>query len=479
MVDIPSLINGQWVESETTRSVRDFEGAERVRIHGTSPTGIRVAKRAMLQIREQLASTPSGVLLRIVKRAAKDYLGASERELIARLSGSPISYVNASVETYRHWMSHIDQYLEQAFGTAEYERVPIRVHGKQVGYRKHLPTGPVVAVLPANEDGAAAYVLAQLFLSKNPILVKPSSRGASAFATERFIRALHAAILAEAPDRKYLLQAVQMANVLDTPDKAAQVAELGVENCSFVIFGSDASVEEITKAITYRTRKIIKMGTGFSVSVILDDADLGNALNEIYESITEDRGNKCTSTHVLYVQEGVYAQVMAELDKLAGIPHAANPLDASARTARLDAATQDAVNRRIGELYPAHGLQRQDFRVYELDENAHVEELPGAIVFVKKITSPEHFCRLLANDSSSNGIERNLVTSVYTSDERKVDAIAARVPSHIIKWNISSNAINFFIEHQSVFLIREVMQSTVVETLHAQKAHEPLQEVRA
>ncbi len=67
-------------------------------------------------------------------------------------------------------------------------------------------------------------------------------------------------------------------------------------------------------------------------------------------------------------------------------------------------------------------------------------------------------------------MDRNLATSVFTEDRNAVDALAARLPTHIVKWNVGTHAINFFIEHQSMFLMREVMTQTVVEYLNTRKA---------
>ncbi|HSU72379.1 MAG TPA: aldehyde dehydrogenase family protein [Candidatus Binatia bacterium] len=479
VIDIPCLINGQWLTSERTKTLKDFEGTERVRLHGATPVHVRNAKRVMAQVRAELAATPLSVLLRVVRSAAKEYCAdATDVELIARLSGSPITYVKESVAAIQYWLQHIDAYLENAFGVANYEHVPVTVGATEVGYRKHVPSGPVIAILPANDDSVPAYVLAQLFLSKNPSLVKPSSHGASAFAAERFLHALHAAILREAPDRTYLTKALQMAILLEEPgtDRTEQVVSLGIEGCTYVVFGSDDSVAQISKAVErLKPRQILKLGTGFSVSVILADANLGHTLNEVYDSITEDRGNKCTTTHGLYVHEQVYAQVRAELLRLSQVPHAFTPLDPRARMGVLDEETRASVDRRLAERAQALSA---GFRFYELEEHEPVEELPGPIVFVKKIRSVEHFCALLAADRAKNLLEWNLVTSVYTEDERNVDLIASKLPAHVIKWNINSNAINLFIEHQSLFLVRRVMQATVVEYFHARKVKELTQEVR-
>jgi acyl-CoA reductase-like NAD-dependent aldehyde dehydrogenase len=481
VIDIPCLIDGKWTTSNVTRTLSDFEGVERVRLHGATPVQVRNAKRAMLAVRDELAETPLKVLVRIIQSAAKDYCAdASDAELIARLSGSPISYVKESIGAVRYWLQHIDAYLENAFGHANYEHIPVNILSTEVAYRKFLASSPVIAILPTNDDSVPAYVLAQLFLSKNPSLVKPSSHGASAFAAERFVHALHAAIRREAPDRAYLMKSVQLVNILETPDldRIEQVVSLGIEGCNFVIFGSDESVAQIARAVEpLKPRQILKLGTGFSVSVILQDANLGHTLNEVYESITEDRGNKCTTTHTLYVHEKVYAQVIAELERLSRVPHDFNPLDPKARMGRLDQDTITAVERKLAERQKT-GAPRTGFRYYELEGHEQSEELPGPIVFVKKITSIDHFCKFLEADRAKNLLEWNLVTSVYTENQRNVDEIASKIPAHIIKWNISSNSLNLFIEHQSLFLVRRVMQATVIEYLQARKTKEVALEVK-
>ena len=473
LIEARSLINGSWVESERVALVSDYEGKPRMRLYGVTDTQVRIAKRCALQLREELAAVPLETLIRVVKRAGRQYFtDAQDCQSVALLSGSPITYVNDAMAHIREFLCNIELYIQSAFGAPSYERVPVIVDGNEIAYRVHVPTGPVVAVIPQNDDGVSAYVLAQLFLSKNPAIVKPSSRGGSAFSTIHFIEALHAAIDVEAPQYPCLRRALQLINVLDDDgkDRTRQVVDLAVDGATIVLFGSSETVGELQTAITaaIKPRRIVSLGTGFSVTLVMPDADLARCVEDVVGSVLEDRGNKCTTTHVLYLHEDIYDALLAELRRRTATLPDHGPLDPRAVTGCLDDETRTAVERRLLALNPHHALSARDspFAILETDEHAPVEELPGIILFVKKVVSVEHFCELHARDRSHANVEQGLTISVYTVDDRTVQHVAMHASTHLVKWNLPTNAINLFLEHQGLFILRELLEPRLVE--HAQ-----------
>jgi acyl-CoA reductase-like NAD-dependent aldehyde dehydrogenase len=455
MIEIYNFINGEFIASENFRIIRSYKGENLARVYGVTPYLNRAAVRSAYSAKTELRNIDSKDLIEIVKLTAKKYLKEEDYENISLLSGSPIKYIREVFEELKKWCLYIEDYLKLCFGQdVNYDVQPIFYKDQIIGYKKFVPREIVTAILPANSAQVVIYTLPQILLSRNPAIVKPSSEGACAYATMKYLESFQESI-AELGFSN-LKNSFQMINILDK----SQIKEIIVQNGQLLVFGSNESIEEIKNQIKEtKISKIVQLGTGFSLAGVFEGSDLEHASKEIITSAIEDRGNQCTSISVVYVQESIYNEFLKSLERNKWLCVLGDPLHDKTSLGLIDKNTAKNIIKRFNDITGLNLKHEHPLglKIFELEPHQHTEELPGPILVVKKITGIEDFIFHVNNDIKRNNMDKNLAISIFSDDYSILSKIAGRVRTHMLKFNKSTSNINFLLEHQGIYVVKELM----------------------
>ncbi len=209
------------------------------------------------------------------------------------------------------------------------------------------------------------------------------------------------------------------------------------------------------------------MGTGFSISIILNDADISSAIEEIAHSVTQDKGNKCTTTNVVYAEEQIYQQLVESLHKKEAEFVKKNILHPETKLGWLREEEKEKIIKQLKVVYGLENINHEanyiNFTIHEMQPHEQVEEISAPVLFLKKLNYEGELIKQIKEDIAKNKLEKNLVTSIYTKSFEKFEKLASALPSHTFKFNRSSEKINFFLEHQGIFLIRELVDQRILE----------------
>jgi len=471
LIEIPNYIEGSFEKTEKKKILTDLTGKPIAELYGATDSLIRKAKRALVKNSEEIGKIGIPTIIEVLKRSMDYYYDKDiDFKTTALLAGSPISFVRQEIDSLKTWCKNIDEYLYSCFGCIDYTLTEIKKNGKLIGYRKFVPNGPITAILPKNDDGLPLYVLTQLILSRNTAIVKPSSEGASSFATIKFIEALNKSIDYYGPEEQKLKNAIQVVNILEEREnKIRSTANLVVTGGQVIIFGTENTARALSAEISNDTKinKIIKMGTGFSISIVLNDADVNHAATEIVHSSTQDKGNKCTTTNVVYVEGSVYPALIKKLRETEKAFKHGELLAAETRLGLISEEEKKQIIGRIKELYGHTSIgaipNYIEFKIHEIESHDPVEEMPAPVIFLKKLNTEEDIIKQTLTDIRRNELEKNLVTSIYTKNFEKFEKLTSVIPSHTFKLNKSSEKINFLLEHQGQFLIQELLDKKILE----------------
>ncbi len=469
LLEIPNYLNGKFEKEGEKKILFDYEGKSYACIFNTPSSSLRSAKRNLFNCRQRLLEVPLEKIIAVLKKAMNYYyVDPHELEIIAKLTGSPLSFLKQSFEELRTWCRNIEEYLHLCFGYHTYEFVPITHLGITYGYRHHMPRGPIVGILPKNSEAEVAYLLIQTILSKNPALIKASSSLGSSFSSICFIQALQKAIH-DFNDEQLLvlLESLAIVNLFDD-NKMSIIKKLEIDNGVYVIFGSNETLNSVEKELAdTNVQKIIKLGTGLSVSVVLDDADVDFSAREICHAASLNKGNDCISTNVVYVFSSIYDSLFQKLSEVAKLYKSLDPFHHESVIGIVEKDVVNNVVQRIHTMNKGHLLCYEDGKIHlsllEMGDHERVEELPAPILMVRKIDNEKHLLERFLLDLHLNSMKKNLATSIFTQDRRKFEDLAKHLPSHIVKLNKGTEKMNLMLQHQSLYLLQEFLDSKILE----------------
>ena len=471
LIEIPNYINGKFEISGEKRILKSYSKKDYALIYNASDGQLREAKRNLIGIKKELNEIPVKKIIAVIKKTM-DFYFTSEKEYehITTLTGSPLSFVKSSFEEMKAWCRNLDQYLSLCFGTENIEKIPIKSRGKILGYKKYIPRGPIIGILPKNSEATSIYLIVQILLSKNPGIVKTSSSLASSYTSIQFMRALHKA-LDKTHDKslQLLRRAISIVNLFDN-DKRSIINRLEVAQGVYVVFGSNQTIQAIEQELKDSDyRAIIKLGTGLSASLVLADADLTLAAKEICEAASMNNGRDCISTSVLYIMDDIYDKCMKKLRLQAEHYKSNDPLSKKSTVGIIEEDTKKSIHETITRLNRSHLLKKMNNQLHlsfiELDEHEQVYEFPGPIVCVRKISTTEEFVRKLKEDIQKNNMEKNLATSLFTKDKTLVEKLSEQIPSYIVKLNKGTEKMNLMLEHQGRYLLKDFLSSIILENV--------------
>ena len=460
VVDIPNCIAGSFEQGENKRILKDYTGKDTAQISHPTPAQLRRAKRTIAHL-ESPQSIPLSDIIHTIQKAVSIYYPEEQLRLCSALTGMPYQNFQKTLEEFRDWVENIEDYLTMAFGTPNYTRIPLLIGDEEIAYEKYVAQAPLIAILPRNSEIEAAYVIVQALLARTPMIIKSPSTHAGPLSAIELVRALEKTV---DPDLKKLIESISIVSMPGT-NREEIIERLAIDDSTYLIFGSEKTIQTVTRSLEkHEPRKIISMGTGLSVSIIAHDAPLDEAAEEVCLAAASDQGNECLSTNIVYVHEQI-ADVFTERLKekaheyTAGDPFsdtligAIHPDD----TARIAAATRHLPGSVRGLPETVH------LSVFELEDHHHFEEYPGPLIGIRTYQNEKDLEEKFKGDLTHNGLKKNLVTAIFTNDPHLVDHIVERFPSHTFRHNRGSHRMNFLLEHQSIYLIKEFLDKRIVE----------------
>jgi len=443
-----SFINGKDSLNENGLiTLADIEGSVWGGIVPASHWEIEAAVETAGTVQKELSGITTEEIFLVLKKVAEIFGTEEDYNTIVRLTGSPYSFVSEAMEEMKKWFDgKIIGLLENAF--------PKGICPRQ--------SSPVVAVLPSNSEQELLYIAAQVMLSGNALIIRPSSRGASAYAAGKFVRCISDAVDSFNDERlEPLKRAVQVVHT----DRNF-LNQLAVDGWNYIIFGDEQSVKDFEKDLRERSapRKVVSYGTGLSTAVVAEGARLVIAARQILESVALNRGDECVSTDIVYAHESVTPKLLEYL------------AEGSAKFQNISTFEKDSLGivgkencefiRR--ELCLMRGKQINDFgngiglSIVIMRENETTMEYPGPILSVRSYSNNEHLKKLIDKDLKDNNMTKSLKTSVYAGSTAEFDKILPLTRAYTVLYNMPTHQMDLNELHQGVYLIKELSDEVLV-----------------
>ncbi|RMG23925.1 MAG: aldehyde dehydrogenase family protein, partial [Armatimonadetes bacterium] len=411
-------------------------------------------------VAEKLRNTPDHVVSEAIKRLSETYLIEPEKqELIARMTGSPISYVRASLDNLRGWMADIDSFRARV--------LPEEISGQAVEY---APTGMTGIILAGDEVALAGYIGVNALLAKNPTVMRPSTL--EAISATEFVRALPSVGL---EDHFHLVY---------WPRHQEQITQHLLDSAkNVVLIGSDSTVEEICVVRDgvgrvvrdYRSEKvIIEFTTGNSASIIAPDAHLRRAAIEVVHAATMNKGAECINAGKVYVPaERVREFANYVVGEARRLKHG-DPLDPQTNIGLIgrEAVAEIRARSRVDEpfglsevsiIYHDFGEESMGLLVVEDPSNASdfvLSELPGPTLAIIPYTGTIEDAVRLANKAVEHTRARkSTVTAVFTERESDLAYARRHLATHKVVHNLSTGKSmdGMTSPHHGVYPVRKLV----------------------
>ena len=135
LLSLPNYINGHFRVSDDKKILKDYKGNDFAIIYNTSNSDLRLIKRDVYSVSDDLKKIDLKKIINIVK-SSMDYYYKSEDSFvnISKLTGSPHNYVKMAVKELKEWASNIDEYIKMCFNNPDYDSVPLFYKGKVIAY---------------------------------------------------------------------------------------------------------------------------------------------------------------------------------------------------------------------------------------------------------------------------------------------------------------------------------------------------------
>ena len=280
LISVPSYIYGEERLSspQQRRVIRDFDQNPLIEVHDLNEVGLNGAIETACTAQNRLGEIEVEKIIRILERAM-DFFFSDDTllEICVKLTGSSSVFTKEAYEFVKDWCRDPRPYLDRALGGAGDARV------------KFHNTAPTLVVLPSNSDQEVLYVLAQVLLSRNATVVRPSSNGSGSFTALQFVRALNRAIDEAAnPSLEVLKSSV---SIINFPGRDF-LTHLCMDGWNYIFFGDETTIEDIKKTIwkNCNARTVLGYGTGLSTCIVLDKPKDRKRINEIMEANHHKQG---------------------------------------------------------------------------------------------------------------------------------------------------------------------------------------------
>jgi acyl-CoA reductase-like NAD-dependent aldehyde dehydrogenase len=453
-MEIPCIIGGRPVYNlRDTVLSEDYLGRPVCRIHRASPWTVEAAIESASRTQRKLAALAPGRIMEILSRTMEYYFTRDEEiDVVVSLTGASRQFVSESFQQMKSWCRDLDALMSTTLSRRGRE-------GWLSG-----PTAPVVAVLPGNSESESLYVFAQVLLSRNAAVIRPSSKGAGAYVAWKFIEAYQAALRdLSTSEESEEYGALQSAFSVVHTSSASYLEQLAVDTWNYVVFGSDETMRRVDGVFSSRgvkPRTVARYGTGFSATILLADARVDGVLREIADSVTVNCGNECDSTDVVYVAASLAEEFTEKLTEALSRAVFGDP-DALNSNGLLSAANQRYIEEQLhlrGRAVEGPRHPDSPARVLRLHAHESAMEYPGPIVSVRAFASIRELSDLIEKDLRDNGMRNNLVSSVYTPDRARFLEVVPLLHAHTVRHNRPTHAFDPNEPHQGMFLLEELSE---------------------
>ena len=384
--------------------------------------------------------------------------------MIAATTGSPISYVKSSLASIKEWMQNIDLFIETVFGSIENleNGVPVISKNKEISRIFYKPGGITSIILAGDEVALSTYVITQAILSRNPIVVKPST-----------IELISSYELIQEFAKNGLKDFIQMVcwNSQIRPDLVRNLISGGKQ---VVLFGNDNTVNSfiyerdngnIVKDYS-QGRKIIRFTSGRSTAIVMEDSDTKLAIKEIIYGATMNRGIECINTKKVYVHEKVYDSFLKIVKQEAKNLKVGKPLDKNTDISYIDRKNLQDIKSLSNESNIISGSFSKDYMTLlivedETNNSRFVrEEIPGPVLAFVKIKSINDAITKANNALGEGSFVTS--TSLFTKNKGYIRRAALNLKTHKLNVNKSSTFMDFLVMHDGKYLLKSLLDEKIL-----------------
>ncbi|QDQ96064.1 2-hydroxymuconic semialdehyde dehydrogenase [Tomitella fengzijianii] len=304
--------------------------------------------------------------------------------------------------------------------------------GRALNYAVRKPLGVVAIIVPWNLPLLLlTWKVAPALMSGNAVVVKPSEDTPAT-------ASLLAEVIAEVGVPRGVYNVVQGFGA----DSAGAflTGHPGIDGVTFT--GSSATGTHVMKTVAPRVRPVSLELGGKNAAVVFDDVDLGEAIDGLSRSIFTNTGQVCLCTERVYIQRGIFDDVVAGLVERAEKLRLGPPTDFDTTTGPLisqkhrekvqyylDLAVQEGAQVLTGGGVPrmegalAGGSWIEPTLWTGIANSARVmrEEVFGPVAGLVPFDSEDEAIRL-ANDT-----EYGLAAAVWTNDLRRGHRVAQKM----------------------------------------------------
>lgn len=454
LISLPYVIGGVAHLSADKVSLSGYRGAPRFAVPRNAALSLSAAIASAQHVQPLLAGLSLADIQIVLAHTVDHYLATPDHlAQVVELTGSGLTFVREGIAQVKAWCRDLGPYLARALPETE------------ANYR---PTAPVVLVLPSNASQETLFCLAQILLSRNACIVRPSGRGASAYLATEFVRALQQALAELGRDDLRILG--QSLSVVHT-DVDGYLEPLAMAGWNYVFFGDSKTGQRVTQTLQAhcQPRRIIVYGTGLSMTVVGHSGDLDRHLATIVDSVTVNAGNECISTDILYAEASRHDELVTRLNAALAQQHAGDPFDETAvgwvraeNTAFILGELTKKGKRYCARVQGSGEHTLLHPTVVTLSDYDTPIEYPGPVVSVRAYDDLDHLQRLIERDLAHNDMPHNLVSAIFAADKAERDAIVPLLQSHVIKLNLPTHHFDCNQPHQGIYLLRELVRAVYV-----------------
>jgi aldehyde dehydrogenase (NAD+) len=361
--------------------------------------------------------------------------GAEMAVRVTTQNGMPLATAEAFEGGFPHVL--VRYYAQMMVDRGEAERRPGMLGGTTLVLKE--PVGVVAAIVPWNvPQGITFLKLAPALAAGCTVVLKPAEE-----------TVLDAFLMAEAARAAGLPAGVLNVVPGDRAVGAYLVEHPGVDKVSFT--GSTAAGRSIAEACGRLLRPVTLELGGKSAAIILDDADLGSAIESFFAVSLLNNGQICWLNSRIVAPRTQYAEIVDAVTDMASSATIGDPMDRATTVGPLVSARQrdrvegyiskgvsEGARMTTGGHRPSgldHGFFIEPTVFADLDNRATIarEEIFGPVLTVIAYADEDEAIAI-ANDS-----EYGLGGTVWTRDSGRAEAVARRMRSGTIGINAYSN----------------------------------------
>jgi len=469
-IEIKNYINGKFSETDdfviNDNAINDIDGPK-AKIYFCNDWDLTAAIETATLIQPKLRLVSSNMLADLLSKTMEYYFNSNEDYLfLTEMTGSPYRFLRYAINGTKEWVKDFKNFYTNTFRSVVSSYI--------------FSSNPTFAILPSNAEQISLFVIAQSIMAKSALIIRSSSRNAGSFTSVRFVEAWNKVIDELNPDLHFLKKIVNIVNYKNIDDLWKHVS---IDDWNYICFGSRHTINNVVSNINqYATpRKFVDYGYGFSNSVIdssallnLDYKNQAIVLNEITQKVlisaTENTGNQCTATDVVYVHKDVYEMVFKALKHNAVKYKSLDPKHPES-IGVVSPNNVKYIEQGINELHKREHLNVQldannnkviHASVVPLSRYEYASEYPGPILFVKSYDSETDLLQQMAKELEVNDVLKYLSSSVFASKTFFND-IAPKLRTYKLKYDKPSHEVNLYYYHQGKNLLDELTELTIIE----------------